>query len=55
MFRRGGRAGGGIMTGVETPKRGHVDGPGSYSCDMKENIDDVGGSVEAFNKAFPKL
>ena len=22
MFRRGGRAGGGIMTGVETPKRG---------------------------------
>ena len=31
MFRRGGRAGGGIMTGVETPKRGHVDGPGSYA------------------------
>ena len=31
MFRRGGRAGGGIMTGIETPKRGRVDGPGSYA------------------------
>ena len=54
MFRRGGRAGGGIMTGVETPKRGHVDGPGSYAGDMKDDIDNVGGNVEAFNKAFPK-
>ena len=54
MFRRGGRAGGGIMTGVETPKRGHVDGPGSYAGDMKADIDNVGGQVEAFNKAFPK-
>jgi len=54
MFRRGGRAGGGIMTGVETPKRGHVDGPGSYAGDMKDDIDKVGGQVEAFNKAFPK-
>jgi len=54
MFRRGGRAGGGIMTGVETPKRGHVDGPGSYAGDMKDDIDKVGGNVEAFNKAFPK-
>jgi len=39
MFRRGGRAGGGIMTGVETPKRGHVDGPGSYGGDIDENTD----------------
>ena len=39
MFRRGGRAGGGIMTGVETPKRGQVDGPGSYSGDIDENTD----------------
>ena len=37
MFRRGGRAGGGIMTGVETPKRGHVDGPGSYAGDKNDN------------------
>ena len=36
MFRRGGRAGGGIMTGVETPKRGHVDGPGSYAGTEEE-------------------
>jgi hypothetical protein len=42
------------MTGVETPKRGHVDGPGSYAGDMKADIDNVGGQVEAFNKAFPK-
>jgi hypothetical protein len=42
------------MTGVETPKRGHVDGPGSYAGDMKDDIDKVGGQVEAFNKAFPK-
>ena len=39
MFRRGGRAGGGIMTGVETPKRGQVDGPGSYAGDIDENTD----------------
>jgi hypothetical protein len=37
MFRRGGRAGGGIMTGIDTPKRGHVDGPGSYAGN--EDID----------------
>ena len=36
MFRRGGRAGGGIMTGVETPKRGQVDGPGSYAGDNEK-------------------
>ena len=49
MFRRGGRAGGGIMTGVETPKRGQVDGPGSYAGD--EN--DYGGGGEDIIVGLP--
>jgi len=56
MFRRGGRAGGGIMTGVqrqgyagEDDKQLVVD-----NDPMKQKIDSVGGQVEAFNKAFPK-
>jgi hypothetical protein len=32
MFRKGGSANG-IMTGVDTPKRGFVDGPGGYAGD----------------------
>ena len=31
MFRRGGSAGTGITSGLDTPKRGLVDGPGMYS------------------------
>ena len=31
MFRRGGPAGTGITSGLDTPKRGLVDGPGMYS------------------------
>jgi len=33
MFRMGGSAGTGITTGLDTPKRGRVDGPGGYSGD----------------------
>ena len=64
MFRRGGRAGGGIMTGVETPRQGYKDPAGSViqndstkiedNNPMKQKIDGVGGQLEAFNKAFPK-
>ena len=31
MFRKGGSAEGGITSGLNTPKRGMVDGPGSYA------------------------
>ena len=33
MFRIGGSAGTGITSGLDTPKRGRVDGPGGYSGD----------------------
>ena len=33
MFRIGGSAGTGITSGLDTPKRGLVDGPGKYSQD----------------------
>jgi hypothetical protein len=53
MFRRGGRAGGGIMTGVE--RQGYDEGlKVEKNNPMKQKIDSVGGQVEAFNKAFPK-
>ena len=56
MFRRGGRAGGGIMTGVERQGYAGDDGASSVKQNdpMKQKIDSVGGNVEAFNKAFPK-
>ena len=39
MFRKGGSAEGGITSGLNTPKRGMVDGPGSYAgIDMNQNI-----------------
>jgi hypothetical protein len=56
MFRRGGRAGGGIMTGVQRQGYAGDDGASSVKQNdpMKQKIDSVGGQVEAFNKAFPK-
>ncbi len=41
MFRKGGSAEGGITSGLSTPKRGIVDGPGSYSgnIDMNQNVE----------------
>ena len=56
MFRRGGRAGGGIMAGVERQGYAGDDGASSVQQNdpMKKKIDSVGGNVEAFNKAFPK-
>jgi len=39
MFRKGGSAEGGITSGLSTPKRGMVDGPGSYAgIDMDQNV-----------------
>ena len=56
MFRRGGRAGGGIMAGVERQGYAGDDGASSVQQNdpMKQKIDSVGGQLEAFNKAFPK-
>ena len=57
MFRRGGRASGGIMTGVETPKRGQVDGPGSYAGDenkIKEDMAKVTSQRDLINQISPK-
>jgi len=51
MFRRGGRAGGGIMTGVQ---RQGYDGDDGKQSVQANDVDKVGGQVEAFNKAFPK-
>jgi len=53
MFRRGGRAGGGIMTGVETPKRGHVDGPGSYAGD-ENDFEKVTTQRDLIDKLSPR-
>jgi hypothetical protein len=47
MFRRGGRAGSGIMTGVERP--GYEDGLKVEPTKVQQ----VGTSMEQFNKAFP--
>ena len=53
MFRRGGRAGGGIMTGVQ--RQGYDEGlKVEKDNPIKTDIDNVGGQLEAFNKAFPK-
>ena len=56
MFRRGGKAGGGIMTGVQRQGYAGDDGASSVQANdpMKQKIDSVGGQVEAFNKAFPQ-
>jgi len=52
MFRRGGRAGGGIMTGVQRPG---YDGESTDTQLVKEptKVQQVGTSMEQFNKAFP--
>ena len=48
MFRRGGRAGGGIMTGVQ--RQGYEDGLKVEPTKVQQ----VGTSMEQFNKAFPQ-
>ena len=51
MFRRGGRAGGGIMTGVQ---RQGYDGEDGKQIVEKSDIEKVQGNMESFNKAFPQ-
>ena len=50
MFRRGGRAGGGIMTGVQRPGYANDDNQVVEKSDMGK----VQGNMESFNKAFPQ-
>jgi hypothetical protein len=50
MFRRGGRAGGGIMTGVQRPGYANDDNQVVEKSDMER----VTGNMESFNKAFPQ-
>ena len=52
MFRRGGKAGGGIMTGVQ--RQGYKDPAGSVIQDDPTKVQQVGTSMEQFNKAFPQ-
>ena len=48
MFRRGGRAGGGIMTGVQ--RQGYEDGLKVEPT----KVEQIGNDMTAFNKAFPQ-
>ena len=50
LFRRGGRAGGGIMTGVQRP--GYADD--NNQLVEKSDMEKVQGNMESFNKAFPQ-
>ena len=51
MFRRGGRADGGIMTGVQ---RQGYDGEDGKQIVEKSDMEKVTGNMESFNKAFPQ-
>jgi len=51
MFRRGGKAGGGIMTGVQ---RQGYDGEDGKQLAEKNDMEKVSGNMESFNKAFPQ-
>jgi len=51
MFRRGGKAGGGIMTGVQ---RQGYDGEDGKQIVEQSDMEKVSGNMESFNKAFPQ-
>jgi len=53
MFRRGGRAGGGIMTGVQRQGYDGTDGNQTVVKNDPTKVQQVGTSMEQFNKAFP--
>ena len=54
MFRRGGRAGGGIMTGVQRQGYAGDDGDQTVIKNDPTKVQQVGTSMEQFNKAFPQ-
>ncbi len=51
MFRRGGKAEGGITSGLR--RQGYKDPAGSVIQDDPTKVQQVGTSMEQFNKAFP--
>ena len=53
MFRRGGRAGGGIMTGVQRPGYANDDNQVVEKSDL-DKVNKVKEQTDFFNKAFPK-
>ena len=53
MFRRGGRAGGGIMTGVQRPGYANDDNQVVEKSDLNK-VNTVKQQTDFFNKAFPK-
>tara|TARA_R100000654_G_scaffold21563_1_gene43520 strand:+ start:81 stop:1142 length:1062 start_codon:yes stop_codon:yes gene_type:complete len=57
MFRIGGSAGTGITSGLDTPKRGLVDGPGKYSQDQKDvfSVIPTQEEVTRFKKMYPQF
>ena len=54
MFRRGGKAGGGIMTGVQRQGYDGDDGNQTVVKNDPTKVQQVGTSMEQFNKAFPQ-
>ena len=54
MFRRGGRAGGGIMTGVERQGYEGTDGNQTVIKNDPTKVQQIGNDMTAFNKAFPQ-
>jgi hypothetical protein len=57
MFRIGGSAGTGITSGLDTPKRGLVDGPGKYSQDQKDVFSVIPTQEELtrFKEMYPQF
>jgi len=55
MFRIGGSAGTGITSGLDTPKRGLVDGPGKYSQDGTDEYDRALKTTERFMTDIDKF
>ena len=54
MFRRGGRAGGGIMTGVDRQGYDGSDGNQTVIKNDPTKVEQIGNDMTAFNKAFPQ-
>ena len=54
MFRRGGRAGGGIMTGVDRQGYEGTDGNQTVIQNDPTKVQQIGNDMTAFNKAFPQ-
>ena len=54
MFRRGGRAGGGIMTGVDRQGYEGTDGNQTVIKNDPTKVQQIGNDMTAFNKAFPQ-